>query len=183
MTKSQYPYASSLHCTLLYVDNGELVIYLWLQNVSNCRILYVVMKIKQTLKQIMVGAFLVAGLTVATTSMTSAATVACTPGAAQSCCGGVKTAIIQCKETGIGTTEDTGLWGILKGAIKFLSIGVGIAAVGGIVYAAILYTSAGGNAEQVKKAMGMITNTVIGVIAYALMFSLLNFLIPGGLFR
>lgn len=52
----------------------------------------------------------------------------------------------------------------------------------GIVYGSILYTSAGGNAEQTKKAMGIITNVVIGIIAYGLMYVGLNFLVPGGVF-
>jgi hypothetical protein len=68
-------------------------------------------------------------------------------------------------------------------AINILTAGVGVAAVGGIVYGAVLYTSAGGSQEQVKKAVGIITNVVIGVVAYALMFSVLNFIIPGGLFN
>jgi len=79
--------------------------------------------------------------------------------------------------------ENTGVWGILLLAINILTAGVGVAAVGGIVYGAILYSSAGGSQEQVKKAVGVITNVVIGVVAYALMFSLLNFIIPGGLFH
>jgi hypothetical protein len=77
----------------------------------------------------------------------------------------------------------TGLWGVLLMAINILTAGIGVAAVGGIVYGAVLYTSAGGAADQVKKARGIITNVVIGLVAYALMFSLLNFLIPGGLFN
>lgn len=77
----------------------------------------------------------------------------------------------------------SGVWGILLLVLNILVAGVGIAAVAGIVYASILYTSAGGNAEQTKKAMTMITNVVIGVVAFALMYAGLNFLIPGGLFN
>ena len=79
--------------------------------------------------------------------------------------------------------SSTGLWGVLLLAINILTAGIGITAIGGVVYGSILYTSAGGSQEQVKKAMGIITNVVIGVIAYALMYSALNFLIPGGLFN
>ena len=82
-----------------------------------------------------------------------------------------------------GDLSSNGVWGLLLIAINILTAGVGIAAIGGIVSGSILYTSAGGSPEQVKKAMGIITNVVIGIIAYALMFSLLNFLIPGGLFN
>lgn len=77
---------------------------------------------------------------------------------------------------------NTGIWGVLLLAINILTAGVGIAAIGGVIYGSVLYTTAGGSQEQVKKAMGIITNVVIGVIAYALMFAGLNFLIPGGIF-
>lgn len=78
--------------------------------------------------------------------------------------------------------QGTGIWGILELALNILTAGIGIAAVGGVVYGAILYTSAGGNTEQVKKAYGIFANVAIGIIAYALMYAGLNFLIPGGLF-
>lgn len=99
-------------------------------------------------------------------------------------CGDVKTSIINCDnvDTNVDGIEGTGVWSLLLTAINILTAGVGVLAVAGIVYGAVLYTSAGGNQEQVKKAMGIITNVVIGVLAFALMFSLLNFLIPGGLF-
>ncbi len=96
-------------------------------------------------------------------------------------CGSVKTAIINCSQTGNGKNiQDTGLWGILLLAINILTAGVGVVALAGIVYGAILYTSAGGNQEQVKKAITVFTNVVIGIIAFAGMWALLNFLIPGG---
>jgi len=80
------------------------------------------------------------------------------------------------------TLASTGVWGVLLLAINILTALIGLAAVAGVVYGSVLYTSAGGNQEQVKKAMGIITNVVIGVIAYALMYSVSNFLIPGGIF-
>lgn len=106
------------------------------------------------------------------------------PAALAAECGGVQTSIISCNEKGGGdaSVEQTGLWGILKLVINILTAGVGILAVGGIVYGSILYTSAGGSSEQTKKAMGIITNVVIGLVAYALMYAITNFLIPGGLF-
>jgi hypothetical protein len=63
-----------------------------------------------------------------------------------------------------------------------MAAGVGVLALAGIVYGSVLYTSAGGNQEQVKKAMGIFTNVVIGIVAYAGMWTLLNFLVPGGVF-
>jgi len=100
------------------------------------------------------------------------------------CCGGVDTGIIGCTQSGTGDDiENTGLWGILMLTINFLTAGVGVVALAGIVYGSVLYTSAGGSQEQVKKAMGIFTNVVIGVIAFAGMWALLNFLIPGGVFK
>jgi len=98
-------------------------------------------------------------------------------------CGGVTTSIISCEETGGSKVEESGIWGILLVAINILTAGIGVAAVGGIVYGSVMYTSAGGSPDQVKQARMIITNTIIGIATYALMFSFLNFLIPGGLFN
>jgi len=100
-------------------------------------------------------------------------------------CGGVETSLITCDEPGGSTTDisETGVWGILILAINILSAGVGVAALAGIVYGAALYTTAEGSAEKVKKAIEVFRNVVIGVVAYALMYAGLNFLIPGGLFN
>jgi len=131
------------------------------------------MNIKQTIKIMLVSALLVIG----------AISLAGPTVSAQPECGGVPTSIITCDQSGVGGgAENTGLWGILLLAINILTAGIAIAAVAGIVYGSILYTSAGGNQEQVKKAMGVFTNVVIGIIAYAGMYALLNFIIPGGLF-
>lgn len=91
----------------------------------------------------------------------------------------------KCKD---GTAPDTsttsnGLWGLLLVAVNILTGLIGLIAVAGLVYAGILYTSAGGNADQTKKAIEFIRNVVIGIIAYALMFAFLNFIIPGGIFN
>lgn len=98
-------------------------------------------------------------------------------------CGGTPTSIITCDQNGEGDYKNSGLWGVLLLVINILTAGVGALAVAGIVYGSILYTSAGGNQEQVKKAITVFTNVVIGVIAFAGMWALLNFLIPGGVFE
>jgi hypothetical protein len=63
-----------------------------------------------------------------------------------------------------------------------MTAGVGVLAVLGVVWAAVLYTTADDRADQVKKAKDMIWNVVFGLIAFGLMYALLNFLIPGGIF-
>ena len=130
----------------------------YLQTTHICRILYIDMKIKQT---ILIFTFLL-GLIGVFVGNTVYAIDTC----------GTTTAILDCPSQGI--------WGILLLAINILTAGIGIAAVGGIIYGAVLYTSAGGSADQIKKAKSIITNVIIGLISYALMYSVLNFFIPGG---
>jgi hypothetical protein len=99
-------------------------------------------------------------------------------------CAGVSTAIIHCDQTGgkTASAKDSGVWGILLLVLNIMTAGVGILAVGGIVYGSILYASAADRADQAKKAIGIISNVVIGIVAYGMMYLLLNFLIPGGIF-
>lgn len=94
------------------------------------------------------------------------------------------TIIISCDNVnGSGEIENTGLWSLLLMIVNILTAGVGVVALGGIIYGSILYTSSAGNPEQVKKAMTVIRNVIIGVVAFAAMFAVLNFLVPGGVFR
>ncbi len=98
---------------------------------------------------------------------------------------GIDTALISCADDPVnnsGSIEDNGIWKLLLMALRIMTAGVGVLAVGGIVYGAILYTSAGDRSEQVKKAISVITNVVIGLIAYIGMYAVLEFLIPGGIF-
>lgn len=99
-------------------------------------------------------------------------------------CGGAKTSIINCDQNSKNpaNAQDTGVWGLLLLAINIMTAGVGILAVGGVVWAAILYSSSSDSADQTKKAKEIIRNVAIGVVAYAAMYLGLNFLIPGGIF-
>lgn len=95
------------------------------------------------------------------------------------------TAIIKCDNVNVDEegVENSGLWSILLTVVNILTAGVGVLALAGIVYGAVLYTSAGGSTEQIKKAYGIFTNVVIGVLAFAGMYALLNFIVPGGVFN
>ena len=128
------------------------------------------MSIKQIFTYIFITSLVVFG-TVACLSINNNALAAC---------AGTETAVIDCSET---EGSKDAIWSLLLTAITILTAGVGVVALGGIVYGAVLYTSAGGNPEQVKKAMGIFTNVSIGVIAFAGMYVLLNFIIPGGIFN
>jgi hypothetical protein len=129
------------------------------------------MKIKQKIL------FLVLALG-AMTTMTLA------PSAVNAKCGSVDTAIINCTQTGGPKTDaqQSPIWGVLILILNIMTGGIGILGVGGIVYGSILYASARDKSEQTKKAIGVITNVVIGIAAYGLMYVVLNFLIPGGIF-
>ena len=99
-------------------------------------------------------------------------------------CGGVETAILDCGGSkDAKEVEDSGIWKILLLVLNIMTGLVGLAAIGGIIYAAILYTTAQNNAGQITKAKETIFNVILGIVLFALMFSFLNFLIPGGIFN
>lgn len=110
------------------------------------------------------------------------------PVGAQQKCGDVNTSIIGgdvCNGVNdkSGKPEDSAAWKLLLLVLNIMTAGIGILAVGGIVYGAILYTTSSDSQEQTKKAKDIIRNVVIGILAYAGMYLLLNFLIPGGIFN
>jgi hypothetical protein len=131
------------------------------------------MNIKQKITHLTVGLSIMLSIGVMVPPLTA--------NAAQ--CGGVQTSIVSCtQQANPKTAKDSGIWGILLIALNILTAGVGIIAVGGIVYAAVLYTSASDRAAQVQQAKDIIQNVAFGLAAYGGMYLLLNFLIPGGIF-
>jgi len=74
------------------------------------------------------------------------------------------------------------IYTVLLIGIQFLSAGVGIAVVGGIVWGGIMYLTSRENAGQTQKAISIIINSLIALLLYIFMFAILNFLIPGGIF-
>lgn len=98
-------------------------------------------------------------------------------------CVGVETSIIDCEGQSDGSIETSGLWQLLLMAINILTGGIVIASIGGVIYGAVLYSSAGGNSENIKKAKTIFMNIIIGIIMYVAMYSFLNYLIPGGVFN
>ena len=92
-------------------------------------------------------------------------------------CDGHDTNIISCSSAG-----SNGIYDLLITIVNFLAIGVGVAVLAGIVFGALLYSSASGNAEQAKRGIGYVRNAVIALVMFILMYAFINFLIPGGLF-
>ena len=92
-------------------------------------------------------------------------------------CGGAETSVISCEGEG-----STAIINIIKQVIKILTAGIGIAAVGAVIYGAFLYTTSEGSPDKIKKAREIWTNTVIGLLMFAFMVLITNFIIPGGVF-
>ena len=97
--------------------------------------------------------------------------------AAGGSCGGAETSVISCDGTG-----STAIINIIKQVIKILTAGVFVAAVSAVIYGAFLYTTSEGSPDKIKKAREVWTNTVIGIIMFAFMVAITNFIIPGGVF-
>ena len=81
------------------------------------------------------------------------------------------------------TVENNVIFVWLSSIIKFLTVGVGIAATGGVVFGGFLYLTAQGNASKTQKGIATIINALIGILMYALAFAIINFLVPGGILK
>lgn len=85
-------------------------------------------------------------------------------------------------EPGTGDIRKTGTWKLLMFALNILTALVGVVAVGALGWAGFMYATASNDSGKVTKAKEMIRDVVIGIVAYAFMYVLLQFLIPGGVF-
>jgi len=97
----------------------------------------------------------------------------------------LETAIINCDQRNVASkgVQGNGVWGLLLIAINILTAGVGIAAVSGLILAGITYATASNDQNKIVKAKEMIYNVVLGIVMFALMWSFLQYLIPGGVFK
>ncbi len=71
--------------------------------------------------------------------------------------------------------------GLLKLLLNIIVYGLGAAATLGVIIAGIMYMTARDNEAQVAKAKNRLIEVVIGLVAWALMYVVLNWLLPGGL--
>lgn len=78
---------------------------------------------------------------------------------------------------------DNAILSVAATVLNWLAVGVAAAVLIGIVYGAIIYATATGDESKAKHGIEIIRNAVIALIMYALMWSFLQFLIPGGLFN
>lgn len=110
-------------------------------------------------------------------SITTTTSVAPSAGGTQTC-GGVKTAILKCD----GDKKGGAIFEILATALSVFTFGVGAAAVIGVIIAAYQYITARDNSQVVAKAKNRIVQIVIGLVIWVMIWAVLEFLLPGGLF-
>lgn len=91
-------------------------------------------------------------------------------------CGQAKTNIIKNCGNGKGLPI---LVKVLQFALSALTMIVGIAAVGGLAWAALMYARAGDNEGTTKEAKDLIRNVVIGIVLYGFMIAIIDWLVPG----
>lgn len=116
-------------------------------------------------------------------ALPAAALLLVAPVSAQGTCGSrkggdpVKTSVINCEGSG-----EAAFWGILKTVVRIMTGGIGVLAVGAVVAGGILYSMSGNAPERIKQAKTIWTNTIIGLAIFAFFATIINFIIPGGVF-
>lgn len=95
-------------------------------------------------------------------------------------CGTTKTFFNwNCSST---TDDDNAISDVLVQILNWAAAGVVVAVVGGLIYGAIVISSASGDQVKMKSGVSIIRNALIALVLYFLMYAGLNFVIPGGLF-
>ncbi len=95
-------------------------------------------------------------------------------------CAGVDTSIIECSDD--EQQDGGGIFVVINIVLNVLTFGVGIAGTLGIVISGVMYLTARDNEAQMTKAKSRLINILIGLVAYALMWAFLQWLLPGGIF-
>lgn len=78
--------------------------------------------------------------------------------------------------------ETKGLMSLLEWGLNLLAATAGIAAVGMLIYASILYITSNGDPGKVADAKKKIGNIIGAFIAFFFLYAFMQWLIPGGLF-
>lgn len=98
--------------------------------------------------------------------------------------GGVSNSQPSGSNLGTGNTtsilpEDMTIKDLLLLIVKILLYGIGAAAVIGVVIAGLMYLTAGDNEQRMSRSKVLLKEVVIGLLLWAALFSILNWLIPG----
>ena len=78
-------------------------------------------------------------------------------------------------DSGDGESVKKQIWTV----VDIMSIGVGILGTIGITIVGIQYLTAGGSEEKTRKAKRRLFEIIIGLVAYALVYAFLKWLLPG----
>ena len=92
---------------------------------------------------------------------------------AADCTNGVKTSLF-------GECYEGGIMGVLGIVIDILTIGIGAAAIVGMIISGIQYMTSSGDPAVMTKAKRRIFEILLGLVGYALIWALMQWLIPGG---
>lgn len=82
-----------------------------------------------------------------------------------------------CKKSGVTISC------LIAELMQFLTVLVGIAVVAGITVGGITYSTGSGNPARTQKGVNIILNSILGLLLFLFMFAIINFLIPGGVFK
>ena len=75
------------------------------------------------------------------------------------------------------------MMGAVANIFKWLAAGMTVVVLIAIVYGAIIYATAGTDKQKVETGKKIIRNAIGALIAYFFMYALLNFVVPGGMFK
>ena len=78
---------------------------------------------------------------------------------------------------------DIPMMGAVANIFKWLAAGMTVIVLIAIVYGAIIYATAGTDKQKVETGKKIIRNAIGALIAYFFMYALLNFVVPGGMFK
>lgn len=96
---------------------------------------------------------------------------------------GVKCKVVaECDDPNGLNTENCGILEYLAIFINVLSGLVGVAVIGSIIVAGIQYSASAGDAQAVAAAKKRISNALLALLVFALTYSFLQWLVPGGVF-
>ena len=81
---------------------------------------------------------------------------------------------------GVEVSDGQGIYAILRLIVTILTYGLGVAATIGVVIAGVMYLTAKDSPDKVAAAKKRLIEVVLGLVAWAVMAAVLNWLIPGG---
>jgi hypothetical protein len=79
--------------------------------------------------------------------------------------------------------ENVGISCLFITVINFMSVAVGLAVVGGVTVGGIMYSTSGGSPGKTQQGVKIIVNSLIGLVLWLLLWAIIQFLIPGGVFK